>query len=311
MRLNWISSNGISNILQLAGFDVVKKERKILMPRRLLGLGSLINRFIAPLPLIRRCCLMNYLVARSVMCHGLNNPSVSIIVPCKNEAENIESAVTRIPRFCEKIEILFVEGGSSDNTVAEIKRVISKYPEHDIKILSQTNTGKWNAVSLGFTQAKGDILMILDADLTVPPEDLPKFYQAIASNKGEFILGTRMVYPQERGAMRGLNRLANSFFSFLFTYLLNGKYTDTLCGTKVLAKEQLIRINKECGYFGDFDPFGDFYLIFGAYKLNLKPVEIPIRYRAREHGETQISRFRHGLLLLRMVRFAFRKLKAF
>jgi SAM-dependent methyltransferase len=307
---NWLSSNGISHILKLADFDIVKKDKKILIPHWLLGLEYLINRFIATLPLIRRCCLMNYLVARSLLCKRPDDPSVSIIIPCKNESGNIEPAVTRLPRFCDNMEIIFVEGGSKDNTVAEIERVILKFPEYDIKRISQSGNGKRSAVSQGFDHARGEILMILDADLTTPPEDLPKFYQAITTNKGEFILGTRMVYPQEIGAMRGLNRLANTFFSVLFTFLLNGKYTDTLCGTKVLTREHLKCINKECGYFVDFDPFGDFYLIFGAYKINLKAVEIPIRYRAREYGVTQISRFRHGMLLFKMAGFAYRKLKA-
>ena len=173
----------------------------------------------------------------------------------------------------------------------------------------QDGIGKGDAVRKGFANARGDILMILDADLTVPPEDLPKFYEAIASGKGEFINGSRLVYPMEAEAMRFLNFIANRTFSYLFTWLLNQRYTDTLCGTKVLSRVNYQKIQEERDYFGDFDPFGDFDLIFGAAKLNLKIVEVPIRYAAREYGETQISRFRHGILLLRMVIFAYRKLK--
>jgi glycosyltransferase involved in cell wall biosynthesis len=180
---------------------------------------------------------------------------------------------------------------------------------HDIKIVRQEGRGKGDAVRKGFDMAQGDILMILDADLTVPPEDLPKFYEAIASGKGEFINGSRLVYNMDRNAMRFLNLLGNKFFSLMFTWLLDQRFKDTLCGTKVLFRKDYERLKKERAFFGDFDPFGDFDLIFGASKLNLKIVEIPIRYRERRYGSTNISRFRHGLLLLRMCLFAARKIK--
>lgn len=310
-KLNWLSTGAVSTLLELADFEPIKSEWRQLIPKRLFGLGPVVNRYLSPLPIVRRACLKNYLVARSSRKVGLFKPSVSVVVPAKNEAGNIESAVRRMPRFCPDLEIVFVEGGSRDGTAAQIERVIAEYPDYDIKFVQQSASGKWNAVKEGFAAARGDILMILDADLTVPPEDLPKFYYALIEGKGEFINGSRMIYPQEDQAMRTLNQWANSAFSVLFTWLLNQRFTDTLCGTKVLTRENFNRIEENCGYFGDFDPFGDFYLIFGAQKQNLKTVEIPIRYRAREYGETQISRWRHGWLLLRMVMFAFRKFKAF
>ena len=180
----------------------------------------------------------------------------------------------------------------------------------DIKVLQQDGKGKGDAIRKGFDNASGDVLMILDADLTVPPAALPKFYRAIASGKGEFINGTRLVYPMEYEAMRLLNHIANRTFAKVFSYLLNQRFTDTLCGTKVLTRTAYRQIVTGRRYFGDFDPFGDFDLIFGAAKLNLKLIEVPIRYTSRTYGETQISRFRHGLLLLRMVVFAWWKLKA-
>jgi SAM-dependent methyltransferase len=307
---NWLSHRDIANLLQLADFEVIKREWRILWPYRMLGLGRLINRYIATLPLLRKLCLRNYIVARPRP-QALSEPlSVSIIVPCRNERGNIEPAVLRTPRFGRAIEMIFVEGGSSDGTWDEIQRVIAAYPGMDIKAIKQTGKGKGDAVRAGFAAATGDVLMILDADLTMPPEDLPKYYEALAMGKGEFVNGSRLVYPMERQAMRFLNLLANHFFSALFTYLLNQRYTDTLCGTKALLRRDYEEIARNRGYFGEFDPFGDYDLIFGASKLNLKTAEIPIRYAAREYGETQISRFRHGWLLLRMVFFAFRKLKA-
>ena len=234
---------------------------------------------------------------------------VSVIVPCRNERGNIEPIIKRLPDFGDDLEILFIEGHSKDGTYEEVERLIPLYAHRDIKLLRQDGKGKGDAVFKAFDAARGDVLMILDADISVPPEDLPKFYNALRSGKGEFINGSRLVYPMENEAMRFLNRIANHTFSILFSWLLNQRFTDTLCGTKVLRKRHYQRIKENRSYFGDFDPFGDFDLIFGAAKLNLKIQELPIPYAARTYGETQISRFSHGWLLLRMVVFAYFKLK--
>jgi glycosyltransferase involved in cell wall biosynthesis len=236
--------------------------------------------------------------------------SVSIVIPARNESGNIENAIRRMPEFGRSIEIIFVEGNSTDDTWQVICAMQQKYrATHDIKVAQQAGKGKADAVRAGYALAGGDILMILDADLTVPPEDLPKFYNAIASGKGDFVNGTRLVYPMEKEAMRFLNYLGNHFFSWAFTWLLEQRYKDTLCGTKVMFRKDYMKLVKNRAYFGDFDPFGDFDLLFGAYKLNLKTVEVPIRYRERRYGTTNISRFRHGVVLLRMCLFASRKCK--
>jgi ubiquinone/menaquinone biosynthesis C-methylase UbiE len=308
---NWLSTEDIKNLLLLADFQVVRREWRQLLPRWLLGVGPIVNRYLAPLAIIRRACLRNYVVARSVRDAAQDPKSVTVVVPCRNERGNIEPAVTRIPKFCDDLEILFVEGHSRDGTLEEIHRVIAAYPDLDIKAVVQDGKGKGDAVRKGFAHARGEVLMILDADLTMPPEDLPKFYMALVSGKGEFINGSRLVYPMEEQAMRFLNLLANQIFSWLFSWLLNQRFTDTLCGTKALRKRHYEQIAANRRYFGDFDPFGDFDLIFGAAKLNLKIAEVPINYASRRYGESQISRFRHGWLLLRMVVFAFRKFKAF
>jgi SAM-dependent methyltransferase len=309
VETNWLSTEDTMNFLQLADFETVKREWRQLVPRSMFGLGSLVNRFIGTLPLIRHLSLRNYLVARPLRKVELKQMSTTVVIPCRNERENIENAVKRLPDFCEDLEILYVEGNSQDGTLDEIHRVIASYPDKDIKVLVQDGKGKGDAVRKGFSHARGDILMILDADLTVPPEDLPKFYKAIVAGKGEYINGTRLVYPMDDEAMRFLNFWANRTFSVLFTWLLNQRFTDTLCGTKVLTKKRYEQIVANRSYFGEFDPFGDFDLIFGATKLNLKIIEVPVRYKAREYGETQISRFRHGWLLLKMVVFAYKKLK--
>jgi SAM-dependent methyltransferase len=307
---NVLSPADIRSLAALADFEAVKWEIRLLMPFRTFGLGRLINRFLAPLPGVRQIGLRHYTVCRSLhrMVDGLS--SASIIIPARNERGNIESAVRRIPRFTQNMEIIFVEGHSTDGTWEEIQRVVAAYPLCNISAIRQQGKGKADAVFAGFAAAHGDVLIILDADLTMPPEQLPKFWHAIVSGKGEFVNGSRLVYPMEDEAMRFLNLLANKAFSIIFTWLLSQRLTDTLCGTKVLRRSDYQRLKACRAYFGDFDPFGDFDLIFGASKLGLKIVEVPIRYASRGYGETQISRFRHGLILLRMVLFAFLRIKA-
>ncbi|MCA1430215.1 MULTISPECIES: glycosyltransferase [Bradyrhizobium] len=307
---NVLSPADLRHLSWLADFDPVKSEQRLLSPVSVFGLGRFVNRFLSVLPGVRALSLRHYLVARSLRCKGEGVTSVTIVIPARNERGNIEPAVQRISQFCEDIEIIFIEGHSKDGTFEEMERVKQAFPRKDIKAVRQPGKGKADAVFSAFEIARGDVLMILDADLTMPPEQLGKFYETIRSGKAEFVNGSRLVYPMDEGAMRFLNLIANKVFSYLFSWLLNQRYTDTLCGTKVLRRSDFRRLKAGRTYFGDFDPFGDFDLIFGASKLNLKSADLPIRYVARSYGETQISRFRHGWMLLQMVAFAFFKIKA-
>jgi SAM-dependent methyltransferase len=307
---NVLAPADVRALVTLAGFEPVKSEQRVLSPVRLLGLGRVINRFVAPFPIINALSLRHYTVCRSLQHVDDGITSATVVVPARNERGNIEAAVKRIPRFARDLEIIFVEGHSKDGTWDEIQRVVKAYPEYDIKAMHQPGRGKADAVFSAFDIARGDVLMILDGDLTMPPEQLPKFWYAVQSGMGEFINGSRLVYPMEDEAMRFLNLVANKGFSVLFTWLLSQRLTDTLCGTKVLRRADYERLKAGRSYFGDFDPFGDFDLIFGASKLSLKMVEVPIRYANRTYGETQISRFRHGFMLIRMVLFAFFRIKA-
>lgn len=307
---SWLSPADIANLLHLADFEVVKTERRLLLPIRVPFLSSVMNRLLAYVPFMNKLCLCQYLVARPRIRETARVYSSTIVIPCRNERGNIEPAVRRIPRFGGHQEIIFVDGHSTDGTPDEIRRVMVAYPGKDIKFLVQDGKGKGDAVRKGFAHATGDILMILDADLTMPPEDLPKFYDGIASGKGEFINGCRLVYPMESQAMRVLNLMGNKFFSMAFSWLLNQRIKDTLCGTKVLFRRDYERLAANRQYFGDFDPFGDFDLLFGASKLNLHILEIPIRYQDRTYGTTNIQRFAHGWLLLKMTVYGFFRLKA-
>ncbi|HKU08335.1 MAG TPA: glycosyltransferase [Bradyrhizobium sp.] len=310
-QVNYIATADFLNLMDLADFEVISQEQRQLLPRRWLGLGPLINKYVAPLPGIRQLALRSYVVGRPVRLFPDRKYSASIVIPCRNERGNIENAIKRMPKFGSHQEIIFVEGNSSDDTFAECERVRDAYRDQwDIKVLRQDGKGKGDAVRKAFAAASGDVLMILDADLTMPPEALPKYHAVIESGKAEFVNGTRLVYPMENEAMRPLNFIANRCFAYLFSYLVNTRMTDTLCGTKVLLRKDYEVLAREREYFGNFDPFGDFDLIFGAAKQNLKIIETPIHYKARTFGETQISRFRDGWLLLKMVWFAYRKLKA-
>lgn len=308
---NWLALSDIENLLSLAGFQTITKGYRVLLPVRVPFLSALCNRVLANLPLIKHLCLVQIIAARpSPAPIREESLSCSVVVPARNEKENIEDAVRRIPEMGSRTEIIFVEGNSGDGTFEEIERVIAACPEREIRLIRQgEGVGKGDAVRKGFAAAKGDVLMILDADLTVPPEELPKFFQAVCSGRGEFVHGSRLIYPMEKEAMRFLNTLGNEFFSMAFTWLLDQRFTDTLCGTKVLLRKDYERIAAGRSYFGEFDPFGDFDLIFGAAKLDLKILEIPVRYRERTYGTTQISRFRHGWLLFRMCFFALRRIK--
>lgn len=307
---NWLGPLDVENLLDITGFEIVRRQRRLLLPKYVPLLSAFCNRILVHLPWIEKCALTFVIVARPKPTSAERAPVVSVVIPARNERGNIESAVVRTPQLGAHTEIVFVEGNSHDGTADEIRRVIAAHPDRDIKLVLQgEGRGKGDAVRKGFAAARGDLLMILDADLTVAPEELPKFYNSVVSGHGEFVHGSRLIYPMEKQAMRLLNMVANKFFGMAFSYLLEQRFKDTLCGTKVLYKRDYEEIAANRGYFGEFDPFGDFDLIFGAAKLNLKIVEIPIHYYARSYGSTNISRFRHGWLLLKMSAFAMRKLK--
>lgn len=303
---NWLSATDMRNMLALAGWDVIKQQSRLLMSLPCLGLEKIVNRFFAPI--LSQLALTVFQIARPAQkAHGPK--TVSVVIPARNEAGNIEEAVRRLPRLGKRTEIIFIEGHSTDHTWAEIERVRIQYPDLDIKTMRQTGKGKGNAVREAFEVASGEVLMILDADLTVPPEELGKFYDVLVSGRADFANGVRLVYPMDDKAMRFCNLCANKFFGLAFSWALGQPIKDTLCGTKVLFKADYERIAANRGHFGDFDPFGDFDLIFGANHLHLKIGDIPIRYRDRTYGETNIQRWRHGLLLLRMLLLAVAKIK--
>jgi SAM-dependent methyltransferase len=311
LEQNWLTVQDVDNLLRLADFEVTRHWDEILLPVRVPGLEQLANRYLARLWPLDQAALTHLVVARPASRPDarLDEPLVSVVVPARNESGNVAAIFDRTPEMGRGTELVFVEGHSTDDTYATIEREIARHPDRPCQLLRQTGKGKGDAVRLGFAHARGDVLMILDADLTVAPEDLPRFLNALRSGKGEFINGVRLVYPMQKQAMRFLNLLGNKFFSLAFSWLLGQSIKDTLCGTKVLRTSDYRRIAAQRAYFGDFDPFGDFDLLFGAAKLNLKIVDLPIRYRERTYGTTNIQRWKHGWLLLQMVVFAAKRIK--
>jgi hypothetical protein len=310
---NWLSVRDVENLLHLADFSVLRSFGEILCPLRLPPIDALMNRFLARTSPWDALALTNFVVARPSPrpSYQRNEPRVSVIVPARNEAGNIAEIFRRVPDMGKETELVFVEGHSRDGTFEAIEHAMADHPDKRCMLMRQSGIGKGDAVRVGFAAATGDVLMILDADLTVAPEDLPLFYRALTTGKGECINGVRLIYPMEKRAMRFINHLGNKFFSMAFSWILGQPIKDTLCGTKVLWKKDWDAIVANRSYFGDFDPFGDFDLLFGSAKRNLKVVDLPIRYRERTYGTTNIQRWRHGWLLLRMVAFGARRMKFF
>ncbi len=311
---SWLSINDVTNLLNITGYQPVKIGRRFLLPKNIPLFSIFINRYLSPLPILNHLNLTNYIVARQQIDRknesSKDNYTVSVIIPARNEAGNIAAAIDRLPQLGKHTEIIFVEGHSRDDTWAQIQTSMATYRgDFTIKAFQQQGKGKGDAVRLGFEQATGDILIILDADLTVQPEELVNFVSAITSGRGEFINGSRLVYPYSEMAMPWLNTLANKFFALVFSFLLGQNIKDTLCGTKVLWRNDYLRIVANRSYFGDFDPFGDFDLLFGAAKLNLHIVEVPVRYQSRTYGSSNIAHVKEGIVLLKMCLYAARKIK--
>ena len=308
-QLNWLSYGDVENLLYLCQFEVVYHSKRLLFPQQVPLLAWFFNHVLAPLPLLNQFCLNEYIIARPII-YISTTLHCSIIIPARNEAGNIESCIADMPRLGDNTEIIFVEGGSTDGTWEEILLVQQKYSDRfNIKAYRQSGQGKKDAVWQGFEIATGDVLMILDADLTVQPRDLVYFFDAIASGACEFANGCRLIYPLSKASMPWLNRIANRIFAFLLSYLLNIQIKDSLCGTKAISRQNYQKLTANRDFFGDFDPFGDFDLLFGAAKLGLKIMDIPVRYFPRTYGKSNISHIQGGLILLKMCFHAAKKIK--
>jgi glycosyltransferase involved in cell wall biosynthesis len=309
---NWIPPTEITNIFEQTGFEIVQQKSAVIIPLRIPLISQLTNRWLSQMPILRHFSVFNIITIRPKLRELNRVPKVSIIVAARNEAGNIQNLIERMPSLSPAQELIFVEGGSEDSTWENIQTAVNQKQDITKLIISaykQTGKGKGDAVRLGFSKAKGDILIILDADLSVPPEELPRFIEILRNDKCEFANGSRLVYPMEDKAMQFLNLIGNRLFGIIFSFLIGQSVRDTLCGTKAMWADDYRRLAAQREYFGDFDPFGDFDLLFGASRLGLRIRDIPVHYKERVYGSTNISRFRHGLLLIKMTTFAAKRLK--
>ena len=301
--VTFITQADLQQLARLGGFDVVRLRPVAYVPWHFFGLGSLLNVAMPAVPGLRWLSLVTVAVLRPVIASDRVRPSLSIVIPARNERGNIEDALRRMPDFGAPTEVIFVEGHSSDGTWDEILRVMPMWDgRNDLRVraFQQVGKGKADAVRLGFSKATGDVLTILDADLTMPPERLTRFFDAYCKGAADFVNGTRLVYPMEGEAMRFLNRLGNVFFAKLLSFVLDVRLGDSLCGTKLVSRRDYERFVRWRSDFGDFDPFGDFELLFPAAVLGTGIIDIPVYYRARTYGTTNIRRFRDGAILFRM-----------
>ena len=308
---NWLSEHDLIGLLTLSGFEWLETYRTALFPRYVPLVSAFVNRVVAKLPFIGRLCMIEVLVARAIPKPvDAAEVSVSVIVPCKDERGNIESAVVRMPELGRSTEVIFCDDKSTDGTAGEVRRLQRLYPERNIRLVDGPGICKSKNVWKGFEAATGDILMILDADLTVMPEELPYFMHAITRGGAEFVNGSRLVYPIPKAAMKAANVMGNKFFGAVFSYLLGQRIKDTLCGTKVLWRSDWERIRPMIGTWGTLDRWGDYELLFGAAKLNLRILDQPVHYQERTFGATKMTKvFKHGLTMLRMCVHGFRRLK--
>ncbi|MFP4040290.1 MAG: glycosyltransferase [Desulfosudaceae bacterium] len=311
-RAGRFSRRDLEKFLAISGYEIITRENYLLLPWPVPVVAAFTNRFLAKLPLLRRCCLGRLTVARPDRPPA--DPSeitTSVVITCRDEEGNIRDLVERIPVMGKKTELVFVEGHSVDNTVGRVREMMRQYPDRDIKLYHQTGIGQGDAFRLGFDRAEGDFLIWLEADLTTPPEEARHIWEAYAGGHGEYINGSRFVYPMAPGAMPPVNKLGNRFFSRVMSLVTGRDFTDTLCGFKGITRTGYQHIVNSPNRFDDLDPFGDFLLILGAVRYNLKIAEVPVHYQPRKYGESKaygrswFGLLTHARLLFKICRQAF------
>lgn len=302
-NFSYIHLNKIEKISNGAGYDLIETITRQFIPFKFLYLGNIINKILELLLFYFKFGVKTYIVLRKISIRE-KSLSKTIIIPAKNEEGNLEELVSRIPKF-ENCEIIFSIGESSDRTLEVSKKIIDKNSDFNIKLIEQSKNGKANAVWEAIALSSGDVLAILDSDLSVDPETLKDFFKIIESNSADFVNGTRLVYEMEKGSMRIINKLGNRVFQYLIGKIINEDLTDSLCGTKVFKKDLIKKIFWWQDNFNLKDPFGDFDLIFAASYTGQKILEYPIHYRTRKYGTTQISRFRDGFKLVKYLSKSF------
>jgi hypothetical protein len=300
---NWLSVGDVTMYLSGAAFDVTRIFRHTMMPLSLFGIGSLINGFFDLFPFFDMFKLDQFIIARPlpILSEKADIPqSVTICLTVRNERGNIEPIVKKLPLLCDRQEILFVEGHSTDGTREEIERVIATNPEKNIRVIGQPGKGQGDAIRVGFKEAQGEVIILYEGDGTSDPRDLYYVWEAMQSKRFEFIEGSRLVYPFHTKAMPWTNKIGNMIFAKWFSFFLGQRVTDVLSGIKAILKKDYELLYTQWGFLGVPDPFGDFELLYGAARMGLKFGEIPIHYYPRPYGTPKTRVLFHGLRLLAM-----------
>ena len=310
VKNNFLPASYLKNLFSSCNLEIVRNEKIIALPVYIPFLTNIINR-IFRLPILNLFCLNNLTILKKIKKNLDNNKNlnVSFIIPCKNEKDNIHLFEKEISYSNSNYEFLFGDDNSTDGTGEEIDRLIKKLPQNKIIKYQGSGVCKSENVYEGIEKATGDIVVVYDADLTVSFKDV-EFSLKFKTTNADFINCTRMIYPQKDGAMKLFNFLGNSFFAILFSVLFKKKITDTLCGTKIFYKKNWKNIKKDNSKWGMKDLWGDFDLLIGAYKNNLKIIEVPVTYFERKEGQTKMtSLISNAFRMLFIVLFSYFKLR--
>ena len=308
---NFLPYSYLDNLFSICNLEVIRNEKIITLPIYIPFFTNLINR-IFRLPLLNIFCLSNITILKKKDQNFSNNKDlrVSFIIPCKNEENNIKTFENEIKNSNQSNEYLFGDDNSMDKTIDEIDKLSKKLNNNKILKYNGPGVCKSENVYKGIELSSGDIIVVYDADLTVDFKDVEFSIDILKNTNADFINCTRMIYPQKDGAMKFSNFIGNSIFANLFSLLFRKKITDTLCGTKIFFKKDWVKIKKNITGLGVKDLWGDFDLLIGAYKNNLKITEVPVTYHERKEDNTKMtSVFLNGIRMLSIVLVAFYKLR--
>lgn len=289
---NFIEKRILGNMIEMVGFSVSYSGYLLLFPKWIPILSYIMNSIGVRIWGLNRLSAVQYMIIQPEFKKTFDlGLGCSVIIPCHNEEDNIESAVRRIPSMGKETEIIVVNDGSTDGTAEKVRALQKEIS--NLKLVDYSpNRGKGQAVKQGFDAATQEVIMILDADVSTPPEELPRFFEPLNRGVCQFVNGTRMVYPMEEQAMRTVNLFFNKMFGYMMSFITQQTLTDTLCGTKALYRSDYKRMQWGIDRWGDFD------LLFGAAKMGSKIMEVPVHYLTRQSGESKMKSLKHGIHLL-------------
>ena len=293
----------IESLAEIYNYRSIRWKAKKLTPIPIKFIPQSIKNALRKVPIIKQLAFEIEIIFYKYH-ENLNDPMISILIPARNEEGNKElliEALNKFKKIPNKIEIIFVEGNSKDNTFQMLENLTKEFSKNfKISLLKQTSTGKKNAVVEGFNTSSGDTLAIIDCDFTVDIDDSIDAIMESTKNENILINCSRTTFPMEKDAMRWANYIGNRCFAIFLSILINKPISDSLCGTKVFSRKFFNLMKKNGSWESKSDPFGDFTIIFEAANNNIKILNYPVRYYARRSGAPNISRWLDGIKLLKV-----------